>query len=117
MADNCVESQREIINSLQSIWIPQIDAINRMLSASLLSPRRLVDNYARVVSTVVDNTIAATRLANNAIVTNLEAFKTSIQNTRDNVKEFSRIGVNCAKTFEQASRDIATATTTTSFSY
>jgi hypothetical protein len=35
---------------------------------------------------------------------NMEAFKTSIQNARDNVKEFSRIGVNNAKTVEQVSR-------------
>jgi hypothetical protein len=35
---------------------------------------------------------------------NMEAFKTSIQNARDSVKEFSRIGVNNAKTVEQVSR-------------
>jgi hypothetical protein len=38
---------------------------------------------------------------------NLAAFKTSIQNTRDNLKEFSRIGVNAARIFEQTSRDTA----------
>jgi hypothetical protein len=32
---------------------------------------------------------------------NLAAFKTSIQNTRDNLKEFSRIGVNAARIFEK----------------
>jgi hypothetical protein len=42
---------------------------------------------------------------NNAVFSNLDAFRTSIQNTRDNVKEVSRIGVNTAKTFEQTSRD------------
>jgi hypothetical protein len=36
---------------------------------------------------------------------NLEAFKRLVQNARDNVKEFSRIGVNNAKTFEQVSRE------------
>ena len=41
--------------------------------------------------------------------TNLDAFKTCVQNTRDNLKEFSRIGVNAAKTFEQTSRDTTTA--------
>jgi hypothetical protein len=44
---------------------------------------------------------------------NMEAFKTSIQNARDNAREFSRIGVNSTKTFEQVSRDTTTATTTT----
>jgi hypothetical protein len=36
---------------------------------------------------------------------NMEAFKTSLQHAKDSSKEFSRIGVNAAKTFEQTSRD------------
>jgi vacuolar-type H+-ATPase subunit H len=112
IADNFLESQKEIINSLQSAWLPQIDAANRVFVSSWLSPRHLADNYARAVSSYVDNTIAVSRVANNAMFANMEAFKTSIQNARDNAKEFSRIGVNSARTFEQTSRD-----TTTHFSY
>jgi hypothetical protein len=113
IADNYIESQREIINSLQSACLPQIEAANKMFTASVVSPRHVVDNYARVVSNVADNTVTATRLINNTIFANMEAFKTCVQNARDNVKEFSRIGVNNAKTFEQVSRDTTTATTTT----
>jgi vacuolar-type H+-ATPase subunit H len=111
IADNYIESQKEIINSLQSAWLPQIEAANRLFTTSWVSPRNAVDNYARVVSSVADNAVTSTRLLNNTIFANMEAFKTSVQNTRDNVKEFSRIGVNNAKTFEQVSRD-TTATTT-----
>jgi hypothetical protein len=32
---------------------------------------------------------------------NLDALKRSVQNARDDVKEFSRIGVNSSKTFEE----------------
>jgi hypothetical protein len=117
IADNYIESQREIINSLQSACLPQIEAANKMFTASVVSPRHVVDNYARVVSNVADNTVTATRLINNTIFANMEAFKTCVQNARDNVKEFSRIGVNNAKTFEQVSRDTTTATTTTTFSH
>ena len=113
IADNYIESQREIINSLQSACLPQIEAANKLFTASVVSPRHVVDNYARVVSNVADNTVTATRLINNTIFANMEAFKTCVQNARDNVKEFSRIGVNNAKTFEQVSRDSTTATTTT----
>jgi ElaB/YqjD/DUF883 family membrane-anchored ribosome-binding protein len=117
IADNYIESQREIINSLQSACLPQIEAANKLFTASVVSPRHVVDNYARVVSNVADNTVTATRLINNTIFANMEAFKTCVQNARDNVKEFSRIGVNNAKTFEQVSRDSTTATTTTTFSH
>jgi hypothetical protein len=55
-------------------------------------PRWTTDIYARTVSRIADNTIAAARLVNNNVFSNLDAFKTSIQNTRDNLKEVSRIG-------------------------
>ncbi|HZD82062.1 MAG TPA: hypothetical protein VE076_04210 [Nitrososphaeraceae archaeon] len=109
IADNYLESQKEIINSFQSSCLPQIEATNRVFTSNwIASPRHLADNYARVVSSFADNAIAATRLLNNTIFANLEAFKTSVQNARDNAKEFSRIGVNAAKAFEQASRDTTT---------
>jgi vacuolar-type H+-ATPase subunit H len=109
IADNFLDSQKEIINSFQSSCLPQIEAANKVFTSNwIVSPRRLADNYARVVSSFADNAIAATRLANNTMFANLEAFKTSVQTARDNAKEFSRIGVNAAKGFEQASRDITT---------
>ena len=114
MADNYLESQREIINSFQSALVPQIEAANRAVTSNWTSPRNVTEHYARLVSAFADNTIAVTKLVNNAMFANLDAFKRSVQNARDNVKEFSRIGVNSAKTFEEVSRDTA-ATTTRSF--
>jgi hypothetical protein len=105
ITDNYLDSQKEIINSYQSAWLPQIEAANRAFVSSWMSPRQFVDNYARVVSSFADNTIAATRVANNAIFVHMETTKILMQNTRDNTKELSRIGVNAAKTLEQTSRD------------
>ena len=113
IADTYVDSQKEIINSFQSAWVPQIENANRVFWSNYLSPRTITETYARMVSSFADNTIAATRLVNNTIFANMEAFKTSMQNAKDNAKEFSRIGVNTAKTFEQTSRDNARQTGTT----
>jgi hypothetical protein len=115
MADNYLESQREIINSMQSALLPQMEAANRALTSIWTSPRHVTEHYARLVSAFADNMIALTKLVNNAMFANLEAFKTSVQTARDNVKEISRIGVNSAKTFEQVSRD-TTANARTTFS-
>src|SRR6187200_1370415 len=114
MADNYLESQREIINSMQSALVPQIEAANRAVTSNWTSPRHVTEHYARLVSAFADNTIAVTKLVNSAMFANLDTFKRSVQNARDNVKEFSRIGVNSAKTFEEVSRD--TAATTRTFS-
>ena len=114
MADNYLESQREIINSFQSALVPQIEATNRPDKSNWTSPRNVNEHYARLVSAFADNTIAVTKLVNNAMFANLDAFKRSVQNSRDNVKEFSKIGVNSAKTFEEVLRD-TTATTRASY--
>ena len=120
IADNYLESQREIINSMQSALLPQIEAANRAVTSNWTTPRHVTEHYARLVSAFADNTIAVTKLVNNAMFANLEAFKRSVQTARDNVKEFSRIGVNNAKTFEQVARETTanatTTTTTTTFS-
>src|SRR5690242_6307571 len=111
IADNYLESQREIINSMQSALLPQIEAANRAVTSNWTTPRHVTEHYARLVSAFADNTIAVTKLVNNAMFANLEAFKTSVQTARDNVKEISRIGVNNAKTLEQVSRETAATTT------
>jgi hypothetical protein len=59
------------------------------------------------VSNFANNLIPAIRLANNMIFANMEAFRTTIQQTKDNTKELSRINVNTARSVEQCAREIA----------
>jgi hypothetical protein len=108
IADNYLESQKEIINSFQSAYVPQVENANKVFWSNWMSPRQLTELYANMVSSFANNMIAATNLANNMIFANMEAFKTSIQQAKDNTKELSRIGVNTAKTFEQTSRESIT---------
>jgi hypothetical protein len=112
IADNFLDSQKEIINSIQSAWVPLVERTYAVFWNYWMSPRRITDMYARTVSSIADNTVAATRVVNNTVFSNLDAFKTSIENTRDNLKEFSRIGVNAARTYEQTSRDTTARSTT-----
>jgi hypothetical protein len=112
IADSFLESQKEIINSLQSAWVPLVERTYGVFWNYWMSPRMITAIYARAVCIMIDNTIAATRVVNNTVFSNLDAFKTSIQNTRDNLKEFSRIGINAARTYEQTSRDTTAGSTT-----
>src|SRR5947209_8299445 len=93
IADNYIESQKQIINSLQSAWIPQIEQVNRMVTSNWISPRHLTEIYANMVSSFADNIIAATRLVNNMMLASMDVFKASMQHSKDNAKELSRIGV------------------------
>ncbi|HZE77403.1 MAG TPA: hypothetical protein VE089_02530 [Nitrososphaeraceae archaeon] len=106
IADNYLDSQKEIINSYQSAWLPQIEAVNRTFWNYWMSPRRMTEIYGRMVSSFADTTIATTRVTNNAIFVHMETTKTLMQNTRENTKELSRIGVNAAKTIEHTARNM-----------
>jgi hypothetical protein len=104
IADNYIESQKEIISIYQSVWTPYVENANsRFWNYWSISPKGLAETYGTVVSSFADNVIAATRLTNNAISANMELFSTALQQTKDSSKEFSRLGVNAAKVFNEAS--------------
>src|SRR5918996_5306710 len=99
IADYYIESQKEIINSYnQSIWTPYVENIVQRTSAfpAAFSPNR-AERYGNTFISIVDNLVTATRLANKAAFANTELINTVLQQTRNNVREFSKIGVNAAK--------------------
>jgi len=106
IADSYLESQKEIVNAFQSIFAPYMENGYKDFWYKWASPRTISEIYARTVSNFADNAIVATKIANNAMFANMEAFKTYIQLQKDNANTFSRIAANTAKTFEQTSRDI-----------
>ena len=105
IADSFLESQKEVIHTMQSLWVPYIENVQNSYLSYWGSPQRVTENYARAVSNITDNTIAATRLANNALFASMDAWKNSIQHARDNAREFSRLNANVANTFQNVARD------------
>ncbi len=93
--ENYLESQRKISNSFQSAWSSFFD------NYIWMSPKRITETYARMVSSLSDITIATIRMGNNMMFTNSEAIKMFVQYTRDNTSEVSRISVNAAKMLEE----------------
>ena len=51
--------------------------------------------------------MATSRIANNTLFMNTGAYKTFVQREKDDVKEFSRIAADTARTFENNSREFA----------
>ena len=109
IADNYIESQKEIISIYQSVWTPFIENANsRFWNYWSISPKGVAETYGTVISSFADNVISVTRLTNNAVSANMELFSTALQQTKDNSKEFSRLGINATKVFNEASNEIAT---------
>jgi hypothetical protein len=110
IADDYIESQKEIINSFnQSIWTPYEENVVNRISGfpGVFSPTR-VEVYGNTFTNIVDNFVTATRLANKTVFANAELINTSLQQARNNVREFSKIGVNVAKNVHQTANEFTT---------
>ena len=103
ITDNYVDSQKDIIVNSFRLW-----------SDWITSPRQVAENYGKIVSSFVDNALAVTRVLNNTVFANLDSVNTSVQHTKENVKELSKIGTNTVKTFQQVSSDNIHKTRTSS---
>jgi hypothetical protein len=66
----------------------------------------MVKSYSRCVCNFADNVVSAMRLSNNMIFSNLDSWKSVLEQAKDNPKHLSNLSVNTAKTFEQNSREI-----------
>jgi hypothetical protein len=108
ISEDYIDSQKEIISSLQSAWRPINENYSSMVT-SFASPDSIAKAYTKFVSNVADNTVSAIRLTNNMIFSNLDSWKTVMQQAKDNSRHLSNIGVNTAKTFEQNSRQLTSA--------
>src|SRR5918996_5016454 len=63
IADTYIESQREIIGSVQSAWSPLVESFDRTNWNAVFSPGRVSEIYAYIVRSYADNLVTATKLA------------------------------------------------------
>jgi hypothetical protein len=108
ISEEFIESQKSIINSLQSAWRPYNERYSNVVN-TWNSPESIAKVYSRFVSNIADNAVSAIRLANNITFSNFDSWKSVLQQARDNSRHLSNLGVKTAKTFEQNSREIQQA--------
>ncbi len=108
ISEQYIESQKAVINSLQSAWRPYSESYTSLIN-SFASPDSITQTYTKFVSSFADNAVSAIRLTNNMIFSNLDSMKSTLQQARDSAKQLSNLNVNAARTFENNSRQIASA--------
>jgi hypothetical protein len=108
ISEEYIDSQKEIISSLQSAWRPINENYSSMVT-SFASPDSITRAYTKFVSNWADNTVSAVRLTNNVIFSNLDSMKSVLQQAKDNSRHLSNLSVNTAKAFEQNSRQLTSA--------
>jgi hypothetical protein len=111
IADNFLESQKEVINSMQYAWAPMAERIGQVAHywttsmTPFFSPREMADIYARTIGAMAEAYVASTRMATNMMFAGMEASKASTNYARQNAKEVSRITSNTARNFAQAAKE------------
>jgi hypothetical protein len=118
IADNFLESQKEVISSMQSAWTPFAERTggsnnnNWMMMGMMqpwwwmgMSPRDMADIYARSISAMTDSAAAGTRMATNMMFAGIEATRATTNYARHNSREVSRITSNTARIFGQNTRE------------
>ena len=106
ISEEYLDSQKEVVNSLQSAWRPYNEMYNGLVT-NFFSPEAAVNAYTRFVSNVADNTVSTIRLSNNVIFSTFDAWKPLLQQAKDVSRHISNTGVNTARVFEQNSRQLA----------
>ncbi|MFZ0514006.1 MAG: hypothetical protein WAM14_20535 [Candidatus Nitrosopolaris sp.] len=104
ISDAFIESQRQVISSLQSIWIPSLGDLSGSIWNYWTFQPIVSHMYLSMVRVTADTAIATSRLAKNIIFTNIEAATALMPQLKENANEFSRLSANAAKIFEQTSR-------------
>jgi len=121
IADNFLDSQKEVINSMQSAWTPFAERTSSSGSGNNnywmmgmmmqpwswmgMSPRDMADIYARGISAMTDSVATSTRMATNMMFAGIEASRATTNYARHNSKEIARITSNTARIFGQNTRE------------
>jgi len=121
IADNFLDSQKEVINSMQSAWTPFAERTSSSGSGNNnywmmgmmmqpwswmgMSPRDMADIYARGISAMTDSVAASTRMATNMMFAGIEASRATTNYAKYSSKEIARITSNTARIFGQNTRE------------
>jgi len=111
IADNFLESQKEVINSMQSAWAPMAERIGQAANywttsgMTPFSPSEMADVYARTIGAMAEAYAASTRMATNMMFAGMEATRATTNYARQNAKEASRITSNTARAFAQTAKE------------
>src|SRR5215212_506256 len=100
IASDFIEAENETISSFQS----QVDrnsssgsGVNYTGLWDLYNPQRIAENYAVMVNNFTSYLLNNSNLINNALASNIRVYNTAIEQTRDNLKAFSKTNTNYVK--------------------
>ncbi len=126
IASDVIEAQKQVVDSFQS----QQQQVNGNSSNginfsnglwNLYNPQRIAENNAAMVNNFTSYLLNASNLINNTLASNMRVYNTALEQTRDNVKAFTKTNTNYIKSAVEQQQsvnrhntEVNTSTTTTS---
>src|ERR687898_1220440 len=113
IASDVIEAQKQVVDSFQS----QQQQVNGNSSNginfynglwNLYNPQRIAENNAAMVNNFTSYLLNASNLINNALASNMRVYNTALEQTRDNVKAFTKTNTNYIKSVNRNNSDINT---------
>jgi hypothetical protein len=117
-----LDSQKEVINSMQSAWAPFVERTgssddsgknNYWMMGMMqpwwwwmgMSPRDMVNIYARSISAMTDLVTASTRMATNMMFAGIEASRATTNYAKYSSREIAKVTSVTARIFGQNTRE------------
>ena len=103
IASDYIEAQRQVVNSFKS----QIE--NNRENFPFLdwyNPQRIAENNAAIVNNFTSYLLNASNLINNAVESNIRVYNTALEQTRDNLKTWTKTNTDFIKSVNRQSLDI-----------
>jgi hypothetical protein len=109
IADNFLDSQKEVISSMQSAWTPIVQGTGYNRTIGMMGvpfySREMADIYVRTIGAMIEAYVASTRMATNMLFAGIEAARTITNYARQNAKEAARITSSTTRTFTQTAKE------------
>ncbi len=94
IASDFIEAQKEVINSFQS----QVDNNSGGGVWNLYNPQRIAENHSVAVNNFTSYLLNTANLINNTLASNMRVYNTALEQTRDNLKAFTKTNTNFIQT-------------------
>ncbi len=106
MVEEYVEAQKSVIDSAFTSAAAYYENANRIYNY-WNSPKVPAEMWARAVSNIAENISASTRISNDILFGNINAFGNVIERAQRHTEELSRINVNNAKAIANTAKETA----------
>ncbi len=105
IASDYIEAQKQVVSSFQS---QQVDNNRGNFYAfwDFYNPQRIAENNAVMVNNFTSYLLNASNLINNTLASNMRVYNTALEQTRDNVKAFTKTNTDYIKSVNRHNTEI-----------